>query len=235
MKNILLFFMLAGCSSASAIIPVFVRPDTTLPQASPSTCNNVTNPGLICCDQTICPGTQPLKITGNQPTGGSGAVSYHWHRLQSDGVTAPLWDVIPNADGADYQPDTLFETQYYLREARREGCEEWKSANIVTIQVVDPHNGSCAILSTQNPSVATLPLLSITPNPFSAQSTLHNVTAEALTITVFRSSGQFLRRLQLPAGGTLQFDSNDLPTGFYFLQAASSDGRQWTTKLIKTQ
>ncbi|MBI1225510.1 MAG: T9SS type A sorting domain-containing protein [Bacteroidetes bacterium] len=100
-------------------------------------CDNVTYPGTICCDQTLCgPGNIPAPLTGvNPPTGGSGALEYIWMFHNQPGPFNSNWTAIPSATGPNYAPGPLYETTYFVRCVRRENCVDFLESNIVTITV----------------------------------------------------------------------------------------------------
>lgn len=102
-------------------------------------CDNVTYPGTICCDQTLCgPGNIPAPLTGvNPPTGGSGALEYIWMFHNQPGPFNSNWTAIPSATGPNYAPGPLYETTYFVRCVRRENCIDFLESNIVTIVVDD--------------------------------------------------------------------------------------------------
>lgn len=102
-------------------------------------CDNVTVPGTICCDQTLCgPGNVPAPITGvTPPTGGTGALEYLWMFHNQPGPFNSQWTAIPTATGPDYAPGPLYETTYFIRCVRRENCIDFLESNIVTITVDD--------------------------------------------------------------------------------------------------
>jgi hypothetical protein len=114
-------------------------------------CDNVTYPGTICCDQTLCgPGNIPAPLTGvNPPTGGSGALEYIWMFHNQPGPFNSNWTAIPTATGPNYAPGPLYETTYFVRCVRRENCIDFLESNIVTITV-----GDDAVASISAPDVA---------------------------------------------------------------------------------
>ncbi len=114
-------------------------------------CDNVTYPGTICCDQTLCgPGNTPAPLTGvNPPTGGSGALEYIWMFHNQPGPFNSNWTAIPTATGPNYAPGPLYETTYFVRCVRRENCIDFLESNIVTILV-----GNDAVASIGAPDVA---------------------------------------------------------------------------------
>jgi hypothetical protein len=107
-------------------------------------CDNVTNAGTICCDQTICEGTTPALLYASlPPVGGSGAIQYQWLQLVQMGQAPPLWVAIPGATNETYQPGALYETSYFMRCAKRAGCVTFVESNIVKITVNAPGSPNC--------------------------------------------------------------------------------------------
>ncbi len=104
-------------------------------------CNDVNWAGQIGSDQTICAGEIPDVLTSSASAGGGGVrpVEYLW--LCSGTPDNPgdpsTWTPIPNSNSADYQPGPVYQTKYFVRCARREGCDSFNAeSNTVTIQVV---------------------------------------------------------------------------------------------------
>lgn len=107
-------------------------------------CDNVFNAGAICCNQTICEGETPAQINNSLlPWGGTGPIQYQWLQLIQMGPAPPVWTAIPGATGVNYQPGPLYETSYFMRCARREGCINFLETNIVTITVLPAGSPSC--------------------------------------------------------------------------------------------
>ncbi len=99
-------------------------------------CVNVTYPGIICCNQTICEGETPELLYGVvPPAGGSGPLEYLWMQFVQVGPAPPSWHPIPGATNADYQPGPLYETAYFMRCVRRAGCLYFIESNVITIKV----------------------------------------------------------------------------------------------------
>lgn len=101
-------------------------------------CENVTFPGTICCDQTLCgPGNDPAPITQTAPaTGGIGNLEYLWMFSTVPGPFSQSgWTSINTATGPSYDPGPLYETTYFIRCVRRENCVQFLESNIVTITV----------------------------------------------------------------------------------------------------
>jgi len=102
------------------------------------TCNNITNGGEICCNQTGNAPFDPATIYNTAlPTGGSGAIEYLW--LYKRASTGWNWiEIINNQDC--YDPGSLCETTIYRRCSRRANCSNYPGeSNDITITV----NGSC--------------------------------------------------------------------------------------------
>jgi hypothetical protein len=107
-------------------------------------CQNVTYPGAICCDQTICEGETPALLFENAPpVGGSGPLQYLWMEYVQVGQAPPAWVGIPGTNSPTYQPGPLTKTSYFMRCVRREGCENFKETNIVTITVLPSGAPGC--------------------------------------------------------------------------------------------
>ena len=101
-------------------------------------CDNATDPGTICCDQNLCgPGNDPDPIVETSPPiGGVGTLEFLWMFHTAPGPFDPnIWTVIPGANGPSYDPGLLFETTYFIRCVRRQGCIDFLESNIVTITV----------------------------------------------------------------------------------------------------
>jgi len=107
---------------------------------NPSICDQVEDPGEICCDQMLCaPGNTPDPITSIAPaTGGSGNLEYIWMSSSVQGPFDPsTYTLIIGATGLEFAPGPLSETTFFARCARREGCTAFLETNIVTIEVAD--------------------------------------------------------------------------------------------------
>ena len=101
-------------------------------------CDNVTVPGTICCDQTLCgPGVDPAPLTQlTPPSGGAGNLEFLWMFTTVPGPFTPNgWTAIDTATGPNFDPGPLYETTFFIRCVRRENCIEFLESNIVTITV----------------------------------------------------------------------------------------------------
>ncbi len=107
-------------------------------------CENVTNAGQICCDQTICEGEVPAAIVEVlPPIGGSGNLQFVWMQFIQIGQAPPSWQPIPGTNSANYQPGPLFESTKYMRCARRDSCADYLETNIVMITVLPAGSPGC--------------------------------------------------------------------------------------------
>ncbi len=97
-------------------------------------CDNVTNPGTIGYNQSICPNQVPDKlVTLVEASGGSGPLEFIWMKAQPGAPFAP----IPGSTTTDYQPPALFNTTVFRKCARRAGCYAYLEPPAVTITVKD--------------------------------------------------------------------------------------------------
>lgn len=107
-------------------------------------CDNVTYAGIVCCTQTICEGEVPeLLYEVVPPAGGTGPLQYLWLQFIQVGPAPPSWTGIPGATNADYQPGPLFETAYFMRCVRREGCITFLESNIICVNVKPAGSPDC--------------------------------------------------------------------------------------------
>ena len=101
-------------------------------------CANLTDPGALGGNQMICaPGADPAPITSVRlPSGGSGVIEYVWMYSTVGGqFNRRNWFPIPNSNAPTYDPGPLYETTYFVRCARRVGCETFFEPDPVVITV----------------------------------------------------------------------------------------------------
>jgi hypothetical protein len=130
-----------GCTCVSSVTLV----------APPGMCDNVTDPGEICCNQTLCgPGNIPAPLTETIPaSGGSGALEYVWMFTTNSGpFNQNTWNVIPGANGPTYAPGPIYETSYFIRCVRREFCTDFYESNIIIITI-----GNVAVAEISGPTL----------------------------------------------------------------------------------
>lgn len=197
-----------------------------------SDCHNLLAGGLLCCDQTICPDKTPLAINESEaPTGADGTIEYEWHQLRQFPDGSVLWEVIPGANGATYQPAQLAATSYFFREARRQGCDNWLVSNISTITVVPPGDPACdAYVSAQEPPLAAVRCF---PNPFKENIGIQNSSPQSVRIQVYNALGVPLVVMSVKAGETPTLDTRLWPGGTYSVQIEDANGGKRSWKLVK--
>ncbi len=104
-----------------------------------SICDNVTNPGTICCSQTICNSSELQAITETIAASGGSTqpIQYLWMYNYVGGNFDPgTWTAIAGATGKDL-PISLFpvidKPTYIIRCIRRGNCTNYKESNTITI------------------------------------------------------------------------------------------------------
>ena len=104
-------------------------------------CENIDNPGDIGYNQMVCgPGSYGDVIQNlESASGGDGPIEYMWMMTTDDpNVAFDLWTPVPNSNSASLNPGRIFETTYFARCARNEGCIAFlETSNIVVIEVGD--------------------------------------------------------------------------------------------------
>ena len=105
-----------------------------------SLCENIINPGVICCNQTICSSSELQPLYETFPASGgaaTSAVEYLWMYSYAGGSFNPnTWTAIVGATGKDL-PVSLFPSisrpTYIYRCVRRVNCGDFKESNLITI------------------------------------------------------------------------------------------------------
>jgi len=78
-------------------------------------------------------------------------------------------------------------------------------------------------------------IISLSPNPFSVQTTLQTASyLNNATVTIFNTYGQQLKQMTNLSGQTITLNREGLPGGLYFLQLAQNNRILLTAKLIIT-
>lgn len=105
-------------------------------------CDNITDGGVIGYDEELCGvGADPAEIVSvTDPSGGWGVIEYLWMRSSLpiyNGPGDPNWTIIPNTNTPTYDPGPIGTSTYYIRCARREGCDEYiGESNVVAKEIV---------------------------------------------------------------------------------------------------
>ena len=114
-------------------------------------CINVTDPGEIGFDEYLCgPGNDPAEIIElAPPTGGVGMLEYLWMMSTNPGpIGSGVWEPIPNSNTPNYDPGPIFETTYFVRCVRRDGCIQYLEPDPVVKEV-----GDDAIAEIEGPNI----------------------------------------------------------------------------------
>ena len=101
-------------------------------------CDNVTDAGSICCDQSLCgPGIAPMPVLNSQePSGGSGDLQYLWFFHNEPVPFDPgIWTPVIDATEPDFEPSAVDETTYYVRAVRRSGCIEFLATDPISLSI----------------------------------------------------------------------------------------------------
>ena len=118
----------------------------TLANPPECVCDNFTDPGQICCDQTACgTGYDPAPITSLvSPTGGSGGpIEYIWMMKEGEGpFNQTQVTEIPNTNTLTFDPPVLYTTTTYYRCARRGPCCPFIETTGVTIFINEDADAS---------------------------------------------------------------------------------------------
>ena len=105
-----------------------------------SYCDNLISGGEIGYDQTICGISENPDAFQNitTPTGGSGDLEIIWMRTTDVNIPIEGWEVIIGATSLTFDEGSISQDMWYIRLARREGCEEYVGeSNILHVTVKD--------------------------------------------------------------------------------------------------
>ncbi len=107
---------------------------------SQAQCNNITNGGTICCNQTATGPYDPAQINNSvTPSGGSGNIEYLW--IAKNASSGWNWTNLYQGSNDCYDPPSICETTIYRRCSRREGCSSWAGeSNDITVTIT----GGCS-------------------------------------------------------------------------------------------
>ncbi|MEZ4883457.1 MAG: T9SS type A sorting domain-containing protein [Chitinophagales bacterium] len=112
----------------------------------PTICDNVTDGGSIGSNETGCsPSFDPTMIVNAAlPSGGTGALEYLWFKSTTGTpfTTASTdWFPIANTNSPNFDPSFISQTTYYIRCARRFGCEDYVGESNMVIKTVETCGG----------------------------------------------------------------------------------------------
>jgi gliding motility-associated-like protein len=136
----------------------------------------------ISAGQSICEGTAPVLLVGQQPTGGSGSYTYQWESSPN----GSSWTPVGAATARDYQPTILNTTTYFHRITYGGSCPATSSP--VTITVNPAPNGFLAtpapgICDNQSGSVVFTPSAGTAPYSIQLLVTRPDGTTVSMTVS----------------------------------------------------
>ena len=133
---------LTGITDQFTVLP-FTLDNLTIDAGIFKECDNITDGGVIGYDEELCGvGADPAEIVDVvPPSGGYGTIEYLW--LQSaipvyNGQGDPNWTIIPNSNSASYDPGPITQSTYYIRCARRAGCDDYIGESNVVAKEITP-------------------------------------------------------------------------------------------------
>ncbi len=88
----------------------------------------LTNTGIGAA-QTICSGTRPATLEGQQPSGGSGVYQYSWESSTDGNLFVP----IAGANAKDYAPPALTASTWYRRKVSSGECSVYSAPVRITV------------------------------------------------------------------------------------------------------
>ncbi|MEO1262213.1 MAG: SdrD B-like domain-containing protein [Bacteroidota bacterium] len=131
-----------GLTDEFQVFP-FTLDNLTIDMGIYKECDNITDGGVIGYDEELCGvGADPSEIVNVVfPSGGFGTIEYLW--MQSvvpiyNGPGDPNWTIIPNSNSPNYDPGPIGQSTYYIRCARREGCDDYIGESNVVAKEITP-------------------------------------------------------------------------------------------------
>ena len=132
-----------GRTATFTVLP-YMPDNLTIDAGIYKECENVTHGGLIGYNEDLCGlGADPAEIVNIAlPSGGFGNLEYLW--LSStvpiyNGPGDPNWLPVPNSNSPNYDPGPIFQSTYYIRCSRREGCDDYPGETNVVAKTVTPN------------------------------------------------------------------------------------------------
>ncbi len=112
---------------------------------SPVICDNITDGGQIGYDESECQTYNPAEIVNLQlPSGGTGQIEYVWLKSTTGCPDNPN-QAIPNSNSPTYDPEPINQTTWFLRCARRAGCDVYIESNCIKKEVKNCGSPSCNV------------------------------------------------------------------------------------------
>lgn len=106
-------------------------------------CNNVTDGGEISADEFGCGTFIAAPIVSLAPASGGGIAPIEYLWLSTTNPELPVNQWTPVGSAETYQPGTLTETAYFIRCARRLGCDDYAAESNVIVKAVNGEGQVC--------------------------------------------------------------------------------------------
>ena len=131
-----------GLTDPFQVFP-FTLDNLTIDMGIYKECDNITDGGVIGYDEELCGvGADPSEIVNVVfPSGGFGTIEYLWMKSVVpiyNGPGDPNWMIIPNTNSPNYDPGPIGQSTYYIRCARREGCDDYIGESNVVAKEITP-------------------------------------------------------------------------------------------------
>ena len=207
---------------------VFVAPaltDTTWYRriVTSSKCTNTSNKivvnvhdpivnNLVEADTTICNGSDPKKIRGKLPTGGSGLYAYQWYS-STDNFTSNNVSISISGTLINYDPSSLSASTSYRREVISGACKTLSNKILVTVLPSITAN----TITPDKPEVC----FNTLPNPITGSSLTGGAGGTPVWIWQDSTSGNLWANI---AGGTSQ----------NFTHTANLIKQKWYRRIIRS-
>lgn len=129
-----------GMTDQFTVFP-FTLDNLTIDMGIFKECDNITDGGVIGYDEELCGvGADPAEIVNiTFPSGGFGNIEYLWMKSNIPVYNGPgdvNWMIIPNSNSPNYNPGPISQSTYYIRCARREGCNDYIGESNVVAKVI---------------------------------------------------------------------------------------------------
>lgn len=129
-----------GMTDQFTVFP-FTLDNLTIDMGIFKECDNITDGGVIGYDEELCGvGADPSEIVNIiTPSGGFGNIEYLWMKSTIPVYNGPgdvNWSNIPNSNSPNYNPGPISQSTYYIRCARREGCNDYIGESNVVAKVI---------------------------------------------------------------------------------------------------
>jgi Secretion system C-terminal sorting domain len=198
-------------------------------------------PGVLCCDQDLCPG-DPIPLIreqlGTNPSDSVIAIEYRWAEFLIDTASpnGSAWVPIPGATEPTFQPMAINNPYggFFMRSARKVGTTNYLSSNIITIRQLSATAPEC-LSAADEPVRAAGQRTVVLPNPahnsvtFSAK----NVDNQPFSLHVYSSAGQVCYQTTAYTTAIVQLDISTWPAGLYLTHVRYADGFSEVLRWLK--